>query len=142
MAPLSCGRPSLDAFEDLGTNVLIDGSWTDGFQQGDKVVHELSGGNLGEEVLAPILDTGICKLHRKLAMTTVHVGALGAAGSAYVQCAQLGIWVLVADAFLQRAHGVFRWNGLGSDDVGYLEVESYVLSANTCHRISGCPQLS
>lgn len=68
MAPLSCGRPSLDVFEDLGTNVLVDGSWTDGFQQGDEVVHELSRGNLGKEVLAPILDAGICELHGKLAM--------------------------------------------------------------------------
>lgn len=131
MASLSCGGPSLDVLKDLVTDVLVDSSRTDGFQQGDEVIHKLSGGNFGEEVLAPILNARICKLHGKLASKQGACWALGAGsgGLAYIQRAQLGVWVLIADAFLQRAHGFFGLDGLGSNDIGYLEVKSYVLPA-------------
>lgn len=56
----------------------------------------------------------------------------------YVQGAQLGIWILVADAFLERAHGFLWRDGLGSDDIGYLEVQSYVLPVE--HRIASHQQ--
>lgn len=51
-------------------------------------------------------------------------------GHAYVQGAQLGVWVLVADALLERAHSLFGRDGLGSDDIGDFEVESYVFTVS------------
>lgn len=41
-------------------------------------------------------------------------------GVTHIQGAQLGIWVLVVDALLERAHRLLRLDCLGSDYVGYL----------------------
>lgn len=59
----SCG-PGLYAFEDLGRNVVVGSARADSFQKRGQVVHELFRSNLDQEVLASILDTGICKLDR------------------------------------------------------------------------------
>src|SRR4051812_36164543 len=52
---------------------------------------------------------------------------------AYIQGAQLGVWVLVVDALLERAHRLFWLHRLGSNDIGYLEVESNILTATRKH---------
>lgn len=48
----------------------------------------------------------------------------------YVQGAQLGVWILVADALLEGAHGIFGRHRLGADDIGDLEVQSYVFTVS------------
>lgn len=35
----------------------------------------------------------------------------------YVESAELRIRILIADAFLERAHRIFRWDSLGPYDV-------------------------
>ena len=55
-------------------------------------------------------------------------GGEGGRAGTYVQSAQLGIWVLVVDAFFKRAHRLLWLNRLGADDIGYLKVEGDVLS--------------
>lgn len=97
----------LDQLENLGANVVVDRGWADGFEQRDKIVHEFFGGDLGKEMLAAVLDAGVCE----------------------VQGAQLCVWVLVTDALLEGAHGFLWRDGLGSDHVGNLEVQSYVFQA-------------
>lgn len=62
------------------------------------------------------------------------VSLLGLLAGTYVECAELSIGVLVADAFLEGAHCLLRRNGLGPDDIGNLEVESYVFPVS--HRIT------
>lgn len=140
VSALSRSGPVLDQLENLGANIMVDRSWADSFEQRDEVVHKLFGGNLGKEMLAAIFDAGVCKLQGKSASQSIAeqrkrsdqraaiwAGESGLAGQTYVQGAQLRVWVLVADTLLERAHGFFRWDSLGPDDVGYLEVQSYVL---------------
>jgi hypothetical protein len=47
----------------------------------------------------------------------------------YVQRAELGVGIPVVDALLERAHSLFGLDRLGSNDIGYLEVEGDVLAA-------------
>lgn len=49
------------------------------------------------------------------------------AGS-YIQCAQLGVGVLIVHALLERAHGFLRLDCLRPDDIGDLEIEGNVLA--------------
>lgn len=53
---------------------------------------------------------------------------------AYVQGAQLSVRVLVANTLLQRAHGLLGRYGLGSDQVGDIEVQSNVFPVS--HRMA------
>lgn len=62
MPPFGSRCPSLYQFEHLGPHLQVDGSWSGGFQERDKIIHEFPGGDLGEEMGAAILDAGICKL--------------------------------------------------------------------------------
>lgn len=52
----------LNQLQDLGANIVVDGSWADSFEQRDEVIHKLFGGNLGKEMLAAIFDAGVCEL--------------------------------------------------------------------------------
>jgi hypothetical protein len=61
----------------------------------------------------------------------------GRAAEAYVQGAELGVRVLVVDALFERAHGLFGLYRLRSDDVGDLEVEGDVFTANGCKSAQG-----
>jgi hypothetical protein len=49
----------------------------------------------------------------------------------HVQRAQLGVRILVTNAPLERAHGLFRIHGFRADDIGYFEVEGDILPAAT-----------
>jgi len=77
---------------------------------------------------AAVLHTRICKLFelafvpasfRQTRFHRVHV--------TYIQGTQLGIWILVADALFEGAHSILGRDCLGSDYVGYFEIESDVL---------------
>lgn len=48
----------------------------------------------------------------------------------YVECTELGVRVLVVDALFEGAHGLLGLYCLGPDDVGDLEVESDVFTAD------------
>jgi hypothetical protein len=50
-------------------------------------------------------------------------------GYTYVQCAQLYIRILVVYASFEGAHSLLGIDGLGSNDIGDLEIESNVFSA-------------
>lgn len=63
--------PVLDQLQDLGANIVVDRSWTDGFEQRDEIIHELFGGDLGEEMLAAIFDASVCKLWGKSASQNI-----------------------------------------------------------------------
>lgn len=62
VAPFGGSSPGLDAFEDLGANVVVNSGWADGFQQGGEIVHKLSRRDFDQEVLSPVLDARICEL--------------------------------------------------------------------------------
>lgn len=99
--------PRLDEFKHLVLDVVVWGNGRWGLEQGREVVHELARCDLLYKVGAAILDAGVCE----------------------VQCRQLDVGVLVAYALLERAHGLVGLHCLGSNDVGYLEVQRHVLSA-------------
>jgi hypothetical protein len=46
----------------------------------------------------------------------------------YIKSAQLGVWILVAYASFEGAHSLLGVDGLGSNDIGNLKVESNVFS--------------
>lgn len=64
-------------------------------EQRDQVVHKVAGCDLGEEVGAAILDTGVCQLESR----------------------DLDIGILVAYSLLQRPHGIFRLHRFAPDQV-------------------------
>lgn len=103
-AALGSSSPGLDEFEDLALDVVVDGSSV-GLDQRGQVVDELARGNLGHEVGAAILDARVGE----------------------VQGSNLDVWILVAYAAFQRAHGLFGLHRLGADDVRNLEIEGDVL---------------
>lgn len=50
-------------------------------------------------------------------------------GPRYAESAELGVWVLVADAPLEGPHGLLGGDGLGPNDIGNFEIQGDVLSA-------------
>ena len=46
----------------------------------------------------------------------------------YIERAQLGVGILVAYASFEGAHSLLRIDGLGSNDIGNLEIECNILS--------------
>lgn len=64
---LGCGSPGLYQLKNLMLDFVIYGGGTNGLEQGGQVVHKLSGGDLGEEVGAAILDACVGKLPSGLA---------------------------------------------------------------------------
>jgi hypothetical protein len=82
-----------------------------------------------DEVGAAVLDAGVGELSGWSAAARRSIR-----GVAYIQRGQLDVGVLVADALLQRAHGIFRLHRLGPNHVGDLEVQRHVLA--------GCCQYS
>lgn len=97
--------PGLYQLQYLSSNIHVDRRGSNCVKKGDQVVHELPGGNLGEEVVAAILNTCVGQ----------------------VQSAQLSVRVLVANATLERSHGFLGLYSLGSDDIRNLEVERDIL---------------
>ena len=45
-----------------------------------------------------------------------------------VERTELGVGILVADAPLEGAHGIFRGDSLGAYDIGNLEVQRNILA--------------
>jgi hypothetical protein len=62
---------------------------------------------------------------------------MAGAGRRYREGGELDVWVLVVDAFLERAHGVLGRNRLAADLVGNLEAEEHVLGARR-QRLGRC----
>ena len=54
--------PVLDIAQDGGLDVVVEGGH---LEDGDKVVHELAGGDFSEEVVAAILNTDVCELKER-----------------------------------------------------------------------------
>lgn len=106
-SPLGGCGPRLDQLEHLAFDVVVRGDCGGRAQQGRHVVEELARGDLLDEVGAAILDASVCEIQR----------------------GQLDVWVLVADALLQCAHGIFGLHRLGSNHIGDLEVQRHVLQA-------------
>ena len=88
-------------------DVFVHRSQAIRFEQGDQVVHKVAGSDLGEEVGAAILDTGVGQLERG----NLHVG------------------ILVAYSLLQRPHGIFRRHRFTPDQVGDLQAGCDVFQA-------------
>jgi hypothetical protein len=120
-----CG-PQLNELEYFGAHFGVHGTRTDRFEKRHQALHKLSRGYLGEKVGTTIFNAGIGELP-KLAVKSARFRAWSAA---HVQRAQLGIRIPVVDALFQRTHGFFRLYRLGSDNVGNLEVESNVFTAD------------
>lgn len=92
-------------------------------------------------MLASILDACVCELHRvsgyQHGRDSMHCAEKGYR-EAYIQGAQLSVWVLVADTLLQRAHSLLGRDRLGSDEVGNIEVESNVFTVSRCTALGAC----
>ena len=99
------GGPALDQLEDLCFNVVIDAGR--GLEDGYQVVHKLTRGHLCKEVGTAILDARVCQ----------------------AEGAELRVWVFMADTLPEGAHGILWWYGLGTYQVGNLQVEGNVLEA-------------
>jgi hypothetical protein len=124
MTPFSGRGPGLNELQDLRSDFGIGADRADCLQKRRQVVHKFSRSNLGEEVSPAILDTCIRELDQSSVIhyPLYHRVANMQRQSSHIQCAQLCVWVLVADALLQRAHGLLWSDGLGANDIGDLEV--------------------
>lgn len=78
---------------------------------------------------ASIFDASVGELSKSVSGVRVVFGLLGPRTEPYIQRAELGVGVLVVDALLERAHRLLWLYGLGSDNIGYLEVERDVFTA-------------
>jgi hypothetical protein len=103
---LCSDSPGLDELEHLVFDVVVGSDVGRGLEQRRQVVHELARRDLLDEVGAAILDACVGE----------------------VEGGELNVGVLVADALLEGAHGVFRLHRLGADYIGDVEVEGHVLS--------------
>lgn len=130
VAAFGGGGPGLDELEDLGADLGVDADGADGFEERHQALHELAGGDLGEEMGTAILDAGVGELGRLVTVCHDQTGAgrMRRGAQPYVQSTELGVGVLVADALLERAHGLLGLDRLGSDNVGDLEVEGDVFA--------------
>lgn len=67
VATFGCGSPGLYQLQNLGSDFDIHGGGTDCVEEGDEIVHELSGGDLDEEMGTAVLDASVRQLCRVLA---------------------------------------------------------------------------
>lgn len=109
LVPPFCGAgPRLNELENLGFHFGIDGDRANGLEERGQVVHELAGGDLGQEMRPAILHACVCKLYRETGVRAALVvgseqkmqNAKGACLATYVEGAELGVGVSVADALL------------------------------------------
>jgi hypothetical protein len=105
-AALGGDGPGLDELEHLVLDIVVGGDVGRGLEERRQVVHELARCDLLDEVGAAVLDACIGE----------------------IEGGELDVRVLVTDALLQRAHGLFRLHCLGADYIGDVEVEGHVLS--------------
>lgn len=119
------GCPRLDQLEHLVLDVLVGRDGGGSLEQRRHVVEELSRRYLLYEVGAAVLDARVGELAAEL--TGPCCG--NQAAVPYIESSELDVWVLVPDAALQRAHGIFRLHCLGPNHVGDFEVEGHVLAA-------------
>lgn len=130
VATLSSGGPGLYQLKDPRSYLRVNRGRPNRLQQRHQVIHEFPRGNFGKEMCAAVLDACICKL----TASQSGAGALQRllwdfCESSYIQCAQLRVGVLVANALFEGAHGFLRLHRLRPDDIGNLEVEGNVLTA-------------
>lgn len=111
--------PVLDVLEYVGLDSMVQSGDP---ENGNKIVDELSGGYLSQEVIAPILDAYVCELGLQ-----VRDACRGPGGGTYAKCEDLHVRVLVVEAALEGAHGVLCRGRLGADLVAYFEIECDVL---------------
>lgn len=104
-AALCCSGPRLDELEHLVLDIGVGRHGWRCFQQRRHVVEELARSYLLDEVGAAILDARVGEVEGR----------------------KLDVWVLVPYPALQGSHGIFRLHCLGSNHIGYLEVERHVL---------------
>jgi hypothetical protein len=69
--------PGLDELEDFGAHFGIHGAGTDGLEQRNQALHELSGGDFGEKVRTAIFNAGVGELVELAAMSWFRVRARG-----------------------------------------------------------------
>lgn len=73
------GRPALDVFEYLPSDLEVDCRWANSLKEGSQVVHEFARGDFLQEVVSSILDASIGKLYRDIQSISREYGSSGLA---------------------------------------------------------------